>query len=347
MASMRRMRVERSVTALSWIPSEAVTGLVYRVPFEVGLAHYDDPPPERIDDVEGLLGRGRARFANVLRAWVDVEDGAITDYGHQGCGLLGSTILRLGSQGVTFAAVGLPDRQHAERLSETSVRFLQTAGGRTGVPAPRRVNHPPYVQLAAPTAWTTLSMVVHADGSVETSLAGASPFPRHWVYDGDGRLQQKSATVDYQKWSLEAFGQHTPWGDVDSPTFVTEAESALERVMSRQIMTAGQRPEIRRLDAGAVLTHQGETGRDLYVLLDGVLEVEVDATPLAQLGPGAVLGERALLEAGRRTSTLRAVTRCTVAVADRSAVDDEALQALAQGHHREEQVQSGAGPEER
>jgi len=33
------MRVEGSVTAVSWIPSEAVTGVVLRIPFEVGLAH--------------------------------------------------------------------------------------------------------------------------------------------------------------------------------------------------------------------------------------------------------------------------------------------------------------------
>ena len=38
------MRIESSVVSLSWIPSEAVTGLPKQF-FEVGVTHYDDPPP--------------------------------------------------------------------------------------------------------------------------------------------------------------------------------------------------------------------------------------------------------------------------------------------------------------
>jgi len=100
-------------------------------------------------------------------------------------------------------------------------------------------------------------------------------------------------------------------------------------------MTVGRRPEIRRFDAGAMLTEQGQPGDELYLLLDGLLRVEVDSKPVAEVGPGAVLGERALLEGGRRTSTLRALTRCAVAVADREAVDEAALRDLAEGHRRE------------
>ncbi len=66
-----------------------------------------------------------------------------------------------------------------------------------------------------------------------------------------------------------------------------------------------------------------------------MLSVDVDGEVVAEIGPGAVLGERALLEGGRRTSTLRAVTRCAVAVAHRDAVDEEALRAVAEGHQRE------------
>jgi hypothetical protein len=203
------------------------------------------------------------------------------------------------------------------------------------VPAPRRVARPPYVQLAAPTAWTTLSLTLHADGRVEHDLPGASPFPRHWVYD-EGRLVSKSALVDYRTWSLEAFGARTPWGEHDSPALIREVETALERELSRRIMTAGSRPEVRRLPSGSLLTRQGETGNDLYLLLDGVLEVEVDGRVVAEVAPGAVLGERALLEGGSRTSTLRAVTPCAVAVAPADVVDREALTVLSGGHRREE-----------
>jgi CRP-like cAMP-binding protein len=85
------------------------------------------------------------------------------------------------------------------------------------------------------------------------------------------------------------------------------------------------------------LVRQGEPGDELFLLLDGVLEVFVDGEPVAELGPGAVGGERALLEGGTRTSTLRALTKVRVAVADADQMDLAALRELARGHRREEQ----------
>ena len=329
------MRIEKSVAAVSWIPSEAVTGMVYKVPFAVGVSHYDAPPPDHIEDLDAFVAADGCRFANRLQPWIEVEDGRVVDYGHGGSGLLGSTTLQMGRQAVTFAAVALPVLRAAYPVGDSAMRFVQTAGGRTGVPAPRRVSHPPYVQFFAPTAWTTLSVTLHADGRVEHTLDGASPFPRHWLYD-EGRLVAKTALVDYRTWSLEAFGDHTPWGAEDSPALVREVETALERELSRQIMSAGAHPQIRRMPPGDLLTHEGEPGDDLFLLLDGVLEVEVGGRVLVEVGPGAVLGERALLESGRRTSTLRAVTPCTVAVAAAGVVDRDALAGLASGHRRED-----------
>ncbi len=335
------MRREGSVTAVSWIPSESITGAVYRVPFEVGVAHYDEPPPDRLSDIESLLAADRARFVNRLSAWIDVEDGRVVGHGHTGSGRIGSTTLRVGRKDLTFAAVALPDRRRAEPIGDDRVLFEQTAGGRTGVPAPRTVSHPPFVQYAAPLAWTTVALTLHADGRQEFELRGASPFPRHWVYDGEGQLAAKSATIDFPRWSTEAFGRHTPWGDTDSPAFVSAVESALERELSHQIMRSEARPEIRRLEQGRRLTTQGEQADELFLLLDGVLAVDVDGDPLAEIGPGAVLGERAVLESGRRTASLTAVTPCTVAVAPRDAIDVEALRDLARGHRREEDRPDG------
>ncbi|CAN5198461.1 hypothetical protein BH24ACT12_BH24ACT12_01000 [soil metagenome] len=260
------MRVEDSVTAVSWIPSEAVTGVVLRIPFEVGLAHYDEPPPDVLLEIESFLAADRARFVNRLHAWIEVRDGVVVDYWQDGSGRLGATTLRLGGRGLTFAAVALPDRRRAEPVGDGAVRFEQTAGGRTSLPAPRRVSHPPYVQFSAPLAWTTLGLTLRADGSREFELAGASPFPRHCVYDDAGRLVSKSA---------------------------------LERELSRHVMRAGAKPEIRRLAPGDRLTEQGEQSDELYLLLDGVLGVDVDGEALAEIGPGGLLGERAILEAGR------------------------------------------------
>ena len=91
------MRYEGSVTALSWIPSEAVTGVLFRVPFEVGVSHYDDPPPDVMTDIDGILAADRARFINRLSAWVEVRDGVIVDHGQSGGGRIGSTTLRMES----------------------------------------------------------------------------------------------------------------------------------------------------------------------------------------------------------------------------------------------------------
>ena len=54
----------------------------------------------------------------------------------------------------------------------------------------------------------------------------------------------------------------------------------------------------------------GDPGDELFLLFGGDLAVEQDGRQVAEVGPGAVLGEMALLEGGRRTATLRAVTRC-------------------------------------
>ena len=98
------------------------------------------------------------------------------------------------------------------------------------------------------------------------------------------------------------------------------------------------KPTIRKVKTGAVLAEQGTPGDELYLVLNGVLVVEVDGQPLAELGPGAVLGERAAIEGGTRTATLRAVTDCKVAAVPASAIDERALVELADGRRREQSL---------
>jgi Cyclic nucleotide-binding domain len=329
------MHYESSVTSLSWIPSEAVEGGT-RLAFESGFTHYDNPPPDVLGDLEALRAADRFRFANALRAWIEVDSfGAITDCGYCGTGLIGATTVRLGGASHTFQAVLLPDLRRTPDRGDGWVRFAQTVGGRTGLPAPRRVRRRPYVQWQAPLVWTTLTLTLHADGSAAAELTGASSFPRHWVYDQDGRLTHKSGRTDFRDWYRTSFGNHTPWGDTDSPALVTAVETALERSLSVQLMHGGTRPRISRLPAGAALVRQGEPGTDVYLVLDGVIRVDRDGEPLAEYGPGALLGERAHLEGGVRTSSLVAVTACRVAAVDAGQLDRSALEELAGGHQRE------------
>src|ERR1700730_3901572 len=156
------MRIESSVTSISWIPSEAVQGTT-KLPFEMGLAHYDDPPPDHIESLTELREADRFRFANQLSAWIEVDDGRIVDHGQSGAGEIGATTISLGGRGLTIAARAFPDRRQAPLVGDGWVRFTQTAGGRTGVPAPRKVNRPPFVQLAAPLAWTSLTLTISSD----------------------------------------------------------------------------------------------------------------------------------------------------------------------------------------
>jgi hypothetical protein len=216
------------------------------------------------------------------------------------------------------------------------VRFAQTVGGRTALPAPRRVRRRPYVQWQAPLVWTTLSLTLHADGTAEPVMTGASRFPRHWLYDAGGALTHKSGLTDFSNWMRVSFGRHTPWGDQDSEALVTAVESALEHQLSVQLMHGAAKPAISKLPAGSVLVRQGEPGTDVFLVLDGVIRVERDGEWLAEYGPGALLGERAHLEGGIRTSTLVAVTPCRVASVDASQFDRSALVELSGGHRRED-----------
>jgi len=330
------MRYQSTTTSLSWIPSEAVTGMT-KLPFDSGVAHYDPTPPEVLEDLEALREADRFRFANRIAAWIEVEDGKIVGHGQEGAGMIGSTTMRLGSRSTTITAFPLPDIQTEPEVGDGWVRFVQTAGGRTGVPTPRRVNRAPFVQITAPLAWSTVALTLHADGRAEPELVGASPFPRHWLYDDSGKVVAKTGVIDFKKWYRNAFGKHSPWGDEDSPALVTAVETALERQLSEQVMKAGEKPDIRKVKKGKALTEQGKPGDELFLLLDGVLSVEVDGEVLTELGPGALLGERAVIEGGLRTSTLRAVTRCTVACASGEHIDKAVLAEVAEGHRREEQ----------
>lgn len=336
------MHIDGSVTSISWIPSEAVIGAT-KLPFAMGMAHYDEPPPETLDGasvvetLDELRRADRFRFANHLTAWIDVADGRITEWGQSGDPMIGSTTMKLG-RSITVAAVPFETIVHEPEVGDSWVRFRQSAGGRTGVPAPRHVNRPPFVQLVAPTAWSTVELTIHVDGRTEIGLAGASPFPRHWLYDQAGSLTRKSGMIDFKNWYRNAFGKHSPWGDEDSAALATEVETALERQLSTTIMRSGRKPKIRKIDQGAELVRQGDEGDELFLLLDGVLVVDVDGERLAELGPGAVIGERALLEGGLRTSTLTALTPCKVAVARAEELDTEVLAELGQGHRREAQL---------
>ncbi len=303
--------------------------------FATGLSHYDPPPPDHLADLKRLHDDDGFRFANVLEASAEFEGDQVVRHSQSGGLMLGSTIVRLGPLDATFAAVSMPDLRPPAEIGDGWVRFTQTTGGRTALPIPRRIDRPPFLRLQSPLVWTTLQLTLRADGTSSIDLAGASPFPRHWVYDGAGNLAVKAGVADWKRWIGQPAWTATPWGDEDSPVVVATAESALERELSTLLMHGAHKPKIRTLATGDVLTAQGDAGDSLYLVLDGVLTVTVDGLEVGVVGPGAVLGEHAILENSPRTSTLTATTAVRIAEVPAAAVDRDALAHLAPLHRRE------------
>ena len=314
------MRVESSVTAVTWLPFSVLDAMP-NLPLGIVLAHFDEPPPQPLRDVDRLRAADAFREANELWAWISVENGRIVDHGRGGRTFVSGARIDRANDQIAFPAVEFPVLRPEAEVGDGFVRFQQTVGGRIGLPAPRPLRGKPYLHIGSATAWTTLELVIRADGSSEGRLVASSPFPRHSVYGADGSLVSEHGLADYDGWYHESF-EESPW-----------AGGALEEELDEIVLrSGGAKLERHRLDPGDCLVEQGEAGTDMFMLLDGVLEVEIDGDPVAEVGSGAVLGELAVLGDGRRTATLRAVRSSRVAVlAGTSRLAELALERRAAG----------------
>ncbi len=127
------MRIESSVTSVSWIPEGSVSGLA-RVPFSLGVTHYDDRPRTRLGDIDALRADPNVREVNRLEAWIEVHDGRINRSGYgRNSGFVGSTCLDLGVTRVTVSGRARPVLRRRPLVSAQTARFVQTIGGRTGM----------------------------------------------------------------------------------------------------------------------------------------------------------------------------------------------------------------------
>jgi CRP/FNR family transcriptional regulator, cyclic AMP receptor protein len=68
------------------------------------------------------------------------------------------------------------------------------------------------------------------------------------------------------------------------------------------------------LREGTVLTREGRTGREFFVLIHGTAEVKRKNRKIADLGPGDWLGEIALITDSPRTATVTATSPLDVLV---------------------------------
>jgi Cyclic nucleotide-binding domain len=171
------------------------------------------------------------------------------------------------------------------------------------------------------------------DGTTFSRLEGARSLPRHWVYDSDGRQPEgcthRLGGRSQQSWTM------TPW-EIMITARHTVAETGLERLIATAIMRDHTRSQIRRLGKGTVLMQKGRRAVNSFYFSTVLSLYRLNGKDLAELGPGAIMGERAILEGGKRTSTLTAVTPIRVAVAPNSAIDVTALGRLSHRHHLED-----------
>ena len=339
------MRVQATATTMSWIPSDIVGGAL-RKGFDVGLSHYDPPPPDRLapGEVHELSAADRFRFGNLLTAWAEVADGRIVDagYGEDAGLVIGIT----GGAGRP-AAGDVPGRPaaHDPARPRADRRRRRPAG------ADRRGPH--RRTAAASGAPPALRAVVGARG---VDHAGRDAPPRRQQLDRAARGEPVPAALGLRL--VRGTGRpqrgHRPEGlgqrvlrrpDAVGRPGLTRAgrrrrhgprAAALERHHARR---PSRDPQAR---AGRRAHPAGRAGRTSSTSSSTACSTSTSTAPRsARSVPGAVLGERALLEDRVRTSTLTAATRAVVAVAPEDAVDLERLAELSAGHRREETGEAG------
>ncbi len=102
-----------------------------------------------------------------------------------------------------------------------------------------------------------------------------------------------------------------------TPLFPDVSPLALERLIARM--------RLLELSPGDELLHEGETGRQLFVISEGEVVVETAGTELARLGPSAFVGEIALVTDLPRSATIRAATHVELLEIDREVIRDAAV----------------------
>ena len=321
------------MTSISWLPADAVKALA-QLPFDIGSPDFDSQLPNEFTDLDEVMATFSCRFVNQLTAWIDVGDaGEILEAGYRGGGRTGT--LEHPSRRYLFLEAPMADVQPPPEFGDDFVRFVQSVGVHGSTPVPRTLRRAPFVQWRAPMSWTTLALTMHVDGTATHELVGASQFPRHWVFNSEGRLVSRTGLVDVDDWYRTCSDVRTPWGDLDSRSLTSRVEAALERSFSACVVGAS-RPKVVKVAADTTLVRQGDVTSSVFLVLDGVACLEADGKRLAEYGPGALLGERAALAGDPRRASIVTVTKSRLALVGGESIDPRVWDHLATGQRREE-----------
>jgi len=84
----------------------------------------------------------------------------------------------------------------------------------------------------------------------------------------------------------------------------------------REIEALGRLMDEIDVKEGRVLTREGASGREFFIVVSGSVRVERKGRKVNELGPGDFLGEIALIDHGPRTATVIASEPCRLMVLD-------------------------------
>ena len=77
-------------------------------------------------------------------------------------------------------------------------------------------------------------------------------------------------------------------------------------------------PEVQPYKLGEFIFREGDPGTTMYMVIEGEIELLVGAEVMEQAGPGAFLGEMALIDDAPRSASARAKSDCRVFPIDNS-----------------------------
>ena len=86
--------------------------------------------------------------------------------------------------------------------------------------------------------WSETGHTLSSDGSPTAEIAAASPFPRHYLYDGAGQVTHKSAPIRYKDQIRQSELRHCPGGG-GGPVPVAEVRPAAERSLAADATVTG------------------------------------------------------------------------------------------------------------
>jgi CRP-like cAMP-binding protein len=84
--------------------------------------------------------------------------------------------------------------------------------------------------------------------------------------------------------------------------------------MAVKMDVLGIEADPRVFEAGETIFRAHDMGAEMYVVLEGQVELSIDDTVIEVIGPGEPFGEMALIDQAPRTASAVAITPCKLAV---------------------------------